>query len=88
MKTFKWCDEKYAILDKENFDSRPKDEIVNLFYKTSDYKSNDITFQYRYIGCIMSPEVKFSPSGRIARINGISIAGNVVLAYAVEEVEE
>lgn len=82
MKTFEWCGEKYVILDRENFENVPEDEVVDLFYK-----SNDIAFQYRYIGCIINPIVKFSPSGRIVKINGISISGNVVLAYAVEEVE-
>ena len=83
MKQFEWCDEKYVILDRENFNDVPEDEVLSLFYK-----SNDIAFQYRYIGCIINPIVKFSPSGRIVKVNGLSIGSNVFLAYEVEEVEE
>ena len=78
MKTFEWCGDKYAILDKENFENHPKDEVLSLFYKRHDGT-------YSYLGCVCNPVVRFSPSGRITKLNDVYFGMNVVLAYEVEE---
>lgn len=77
MKTFEWCGDKYAILDKENFENHSKDEVLNLFYKRHDGT-------YSYLGCVCNPVVRFS-SGRITKLNDIYFGLNIVLAYQVEE---
>ena len=78
MKTFEWCGEKYVILDKENFENHPKDEVLNLFYKRLDGT-------YSYLGCVCNPVVRFSSLGRITKLNDVYFGMNVVLAYQVEE---
>lgn len=82
MKTFEWCGLKFIYVTEENLkDLQEQAKMISLFAESDESR-------YLYLGVMYADNIKnyrMNADGKIDRINDISLANKVILAYEVEE---
>lgn len=83
-KGFMWCGLKFIYVTEENLkDLQEQAKMISLFAESDESR-------YLYLGVMYADNIKnyrMSVDGKFDRINDISLANKVILAYEVE-VEE